>query len=319
MSALAATLTLLWALQEPATATVGQPACERTDNACKARVFVTKAATAEPAKRARYLYSASRSYLALFAQTGNIQDLCSARRKFDQSVAVSDQTATQRASFEESRPELETLEKKHSARCRSSNHRKKAEPIAVTRSTPSATPPMAAESAPSSQGAVPSPAPGPLELLATPSTPDEPIAADAGLLAIPKTAAAEGPAAPPTTALPRRRPTARIAAGASLLVAGVGFAGGLAASLVARDRMNGAIAALDATATAQGRELTPGESAMAKDADARYIRFGHASAAFGTLAGLSLVTGVVLLAVPPARTTLRARVRPVGAGLHVTF
>ena len=121
MSALAATLTLLWALQEPATATVGQPACERTDNACKARVFVTKAATAEPAKRARYLYSASRSYLALFAQTGNIQDLCSARRKFDQSVAVSDQTATQRASFEESRPELETLEKKHSARCRSSS------------------------------------------------------------------------------------------------------------------------------------------------------------------------------------------------------
>ncbi len=134
------------------------------------------------------------------------------------------------------------------------------------------------------------------------------------------TLATEGPAPVPTTALPRRRPTARVAVGSSLLVAGVGLAGGLAVSLVARDRMNGAIAALDATATAQGRDLTPEEKAAAKAADARFVRFGNASVAFGTLAGLSLLTAVVLLAVPPkARATSRARVRPAGAGIHLTF
>ena len=123
---------------------------------------------------------------------------------------------------------------------------------------------------------------------------------------------AEGPAPLPSTSLPQRRPTARVAVGASLLVAGVGLAGGLAVSLVARDRMNDIIAALDATATAQGRKLTP--------ADARFVRLGNAGAVFGTLAGLSLVTAVVVLAVPPkARATSRARVRPAGAGIHLTF
>ena len=160
MSSLAATLTLLWALQEPAPVTTG-PSCERTDNACKAKLFVKKAATAEPAKRARYLFSASRSYLALFAQTGDVQDLCAARRNFEQSLAVPEQTASQRASFEESRTELEALEQKHGARCRPSNRRKKSEPIAVAQSTPAATPPVA-DSGSSTQTPASSPAPVPL-------------------------------------------------------------------------------------------------------------------------------------------------------------
>jgi len=311
MSSLA-TLTLLWALQEPAPATTGRPSCERTDNACKAKMFVKKAATAEPAKRALYLFTASRSYLALFAQTGDVQDLCSARRNFEQSLAVPEQTASQRASFEESRTELEALEKKHGARCRASSRRKRAEPIAA-RSAPAA-PPMAAESDSSTQLTTTSPAP----LLVASSAPHEPVAADDGLLPVPTTATKTGPAPAPSVTLPRRRPTARVAVGASLLVAGVGFAGGLAVSLVARDRMNGVIASLDATATAQGRELTPYETTTANSADARFVRLGHAGAAFGTFAGLSLLTGVVLLALPPkARVT--SRVHPAGAGLHLTF
>jgi len=315
MSSLAATLTLLWALQSPAPVTTSRTSCERTDNACKAKMFVKKAATAEPAKRALYLFTASRSYLALFAQTGDVQDLCAARRNFEQSLAEPEQTASQRASFEESRAEPEALEKKHSARCKPSNRRKKAEPIAVARITPAATPPVAAESDSSTQV---SPAPVPLELLVASSTPHEPVAADEGLLPVPTTATAEGPAPAPVMALPRRRPTARVALGASLLVTGVGLAGGLAVSLVARDRMNGVIASLDATATAQGRELTPNETAAANSADARFVRLGHAGAAFGTFAGLSVLTAVVLLALPPkARVT--SRVRPAGAGLHLTF
>ncbi len=314
MSSLAATLTLLWALQEPAPVTTG-PSCERTDNACKAKLFVKKAATAEPAKRARYLFSASRSYLALFAQTGDVQDLCAARRNFEQSLAVPEQTASQRASFEESRTELEALEQKHGARCRPSNRRKKSEPIAVAQSTPAATPPVA-DSGSSTQTPASSPAPVPLELLV--SSPQEPTAADEALLPVPTTATAAGPAPPPAAELPRRRPTARIAAGSSLLVAGVGFAGGLAVSMVLRDRMNDTIVALDASATAQGRDLTSQEIAAVNSADAGFVRLGHAGAAFGTAAGLSLLTGVVLLALPPkARVT--SRVRPVGAGIRLTF
>lgn len=316
MSSLAAALTLVWALQDPAPAMTGRPTCERTDNACKARMFVQKAATAEPAKRARYLFSASRSYLALFAQTGDVQDLCAARRNFERSLAEPEQTASQRASFEESRTELEALEKKHSARCKPSNRRKKVESSAVAQSTPAATPPVAAESVSSTQVVATSSVPVPLELLVV--SHHEPVAADEGLLPVPTTATAAGPAPPPSTAIPRRRPTARVAAGTSLLVAGVGFAGGLAVSLVARDRMNGVIASLDATATAQGRQLTLAETETANSADARFVRLGHAGAAFGTVAGLSLLTGIVLLALPPkARVT--SRVRPVGAGIHLTF
>lgn len=317
MISLAATLTLLWALQSPAPVTTGRrTSCERTDNACKAKMFVKKAATAEPARRALYLFTASRSYLALFAQTGKVQDLCAARRNFEQSLAEPEQTATQRASFEESRTELEALEKKLRARCRSSDRRKKAEPLAVARSTPAATPPVAVESDPSAQ--VPATSPAPLELLVVSSAPHELVAADEGLLPVPTTASAEGPAPAPVTALPRRRPTARVALGASLLVTGVGLAGGLVVSVVARDRVNGIIASLDATATAQGRELTPAETMTANFADARFVRLGHAGAAFGTFAGLSVLTAVVLLALPPkARVT--SRVRPAGAGLHLTF
>lgn len=317
MSSLA-TLTLLWALQEPVPATISQPSCERTDNACKAKVFVKKAVTAEPAKRARYLFSASRSYLALFVQTGNIKDLCAARRNFEQSIAVSEQTASQRASFEESRTELDTLEKKHSAHCKPSNRRKKAEPIAVARSTPAATPPVVAEPVSSTEVAATSLVSVPREPDVASSASHEPVPADEGLLPVPTPAAVAGPEPPPSTAIPRRRPTARVAGGASLLVAGVGFTGGLVVSLVARDRMNGVIASLDATATAQGRHLTPAETATANSADARFGRLGYAGAAFGTAAGLSVLTGVVLLALPPkARAT--SRVRPVGAGIHLTF
>lgn len=93
------------------------PTCEVTDNACKARQFIEKARTAPPKARALYLYTAHRAYLALFAQTGKVQDLCAARASFDRSVGVQGQGDGQRASFEASRAELEGLEKQFGARC----------------------------------------------------------------------------------------------------------------------------------------------------------------------------------------------------------
>lgn len=101
------------------------PTCEVTDNACKARQFIDKARTAPPGARALYLYTAHRSYLALFAQTGKVQDLCAARASFDRSVGVQGQSEGQRASFEASRAELLALEKQYGARCGAATKRRR--------------------------------------------------------------------------------------------------------------------------------------------------------------------------------------------------
>lgn len=134
------------------------PACEVTDNACKAREFIEKARTATPGQRANFLFTAHKSYLALFAQTGKARDLCAARASFDRSVGVKGQSDSQRARFEGARAELEALEQRHGARCGASARRQKRvepTPIALTGAVPTdASPPEppTVVAAPSSQG-----------------------------------------------------------------------------------------------------------------------------------------------------------------------
>lgn len=128
------------------------PLCELTDNACKARQFIDKSRTAPPGARALYLYTAHRSYLALFAQSGKVQDLCAARASFDRSVGVQGQSEGQRASFEAARAELEALERQFGARCGvAAKRRKRVEATPVAALTPDASagedepPPLLAE------------------------------------------------------------------------------------------------------------------------------------------------------------------------------
>lgn len=72
--------------------------CPPDDNGCKARRSELRAASAQtPDQRATYLRSAHRSYLFLFDKTGDVLDLCSARRTFDASMAVKDQSAEEHA------------------------------------------------------------------------------------------------------------------------------------------------------------------------------------------------------------------------------
>lgn len=132
MMLLVGSLTALLAVQDATSAapTTTRAPCEPTDNACQARVFVAKSTKAPPAQRALYLFTAHRSYLALFAQTGKLPDLCAARKNFDRSLAVKGQSEKQRASFEASRTKLEALEKQHGGRC-NSKPRKGPEPTAV--------------------------------------------------------------------------------------------------------------------------------------------------------------------------------------------
>jgi hypothetical protein len=130
--------TLLLALQAaPA------PGCEVTDNACKAREFIDKARTATPAQRAMLLFTAHKSYLALFAQTGKVADLCAARASFDRSLGVKGQGDSQR--IEKARAELEALEQRHGARCSTATRRRKpieATPIVLTNTPVVESPPV---------------------------------------------------------------------------------------------------------------------------------------------------------------------------------
>ena len=63
--------------------------CDPTDHGCKARRSEQKAASAtHPDDRATYLRSAHLSYISLFDRTGDVRDLCTARRVFEASLAI---------------------------------------------------------------------------------------------------------------------------------------------------------------------------------------------------------------------------------------
>lgn len=124
---------------------------------------------------------------------------------------------------------------------------------------------------------------------------------------------AEGPAPSPASsdATLLGRPRGRVIAGASLIAAGAGLAGGMAASLVERRRANAAILAVDRQATSEGRELSEAELAEARAADRKYQGLTIAAGVIGAAMVVSVVTGLALLAAPPRNTRhARLRVRP---------
>jgi hypothetical protein len=128
MSATACILAVLLAF-EAATPAATSAECPLTDNQCKARLYERRAAAAAtPGQRALYLHSAYRSYLFLFDKTGDVRDLCAARRSFDASLAVDDQPEPQRAKFEAGRDELTARERQSNASCGSVARRRARKP-----------------------------------------------------------------------------------------------------------------------------------------------------------------------------------------------
>jgi hypothetical protein len=92
--------------------------CSLTDNRCKAGLYERRAAAApNPAQRAQYLYTAYRSYLFLFEKTGDLRDLCAARRTLDASIAVAGQPQAQRTLSENMRVDLVSREHQKDAHC----------------------------------------------------------------------------------------------------------------------------------------------------------------------------------------------------------
>ena len=133
----------------------------------------------------------------------------------------------------------------------------------------------------------------------------------------PASAPREGPEpSPATTGV--RRTRAQIAVGSTLLISGAGLAVGFASCFAARSPLTARIAALDAQATAAGRDLTDAEMMAAFAADARYRRLSDAGKALGVLAAAGVLAGVLALALPP-RASRRVLARATGTGLRFDF
>lgn len=149
MIVIACSLAALLALQEASPPATSPGKCDLLDNRCKAKLYEKKAAIAgTPKLRGVYLFVAHRSYLALYERAGDTRDLCEARRLFDASLAVKDQSAGQLASFEALREELESHEREARVRCVSPGKRpQKKEPPIVAEATvkPSTRAPRARE------------------------------------------------------------------------------------------------------------------------------------------------------------------------------
>jgi hypothetical protein len=93
--------------------------CPRDDNACKARRHERRAkAATTPEDRAYYLHLAHRSYLFSFDRSGDVDDLCAARRNLDASLAIAGQSNQQRESTLAAQKDLLAREEKSPTSCR---------------------------------------------------------------------------------------------------------------------------------------------------------------------------------------------------------
>jgi len=113
--ALFAVVLVLNGAASPATTTD----CTPTDHGCKAKRSEQRAASAtRPDEQATYLRSAHLSYLSLFDESGDVLDLCSARRAFDESLAVKEQSADERARTKRLRGDLVAREREAKTSCK---------------------------------------------------------------------------------------------------------------------------------------------------------------------------------------------------------
>jgi hypothetical protein len=326
MTALASTLTLFLAVQDamPAATTTASSTCELTDNACKARLFIDKAAKAAPPQRAMYLFTAHRSYVALFAKTGDARHLCAARMNFDRSLAVKGQSDQQRASFEKSRTELEALEQKHAPRCEVSRKRNRPRPEKVAEAV-SPEPVGTAPAGPEPTSAAPEKA---REVATAMLDAGPELPAEAGLLDVP-TARTE---LRPVRAVPLEVPKtaflrpARVP-GRSLVIAGGTTIGlGLALTGVAGYAgvrvADASRRAFDNYEQVQGQgdaDALATQASLRRDFD-RWLPVTVSTAVVGTTA---LIVGAVLvrMGVRRMRDPLRAALVPVpnGLAIHARF
>jgi len=316
MNVIACIIATLLALEGAAPSTARPGKCPPADNRCKAELFVRQASTAKTARdRALYLHGAHRSYLALFDQTGEVKDLCAARRTYDQSLAIKGQPENQRASFAARQADLTSRERERGARCgRAAKRDSKPEPAIV------ATAPRLQDAPPVTNNA-PQP---PISAL-TSNGPSEPLPALLPVVARPRAPVAVRPSSPLSSthadmyqAKPGRR--LMITGGVSLSVglALTGVAGYLGGQLLSTWRDSQALH--DAAGPLGTEDQAARDATLASD----YQRLRAPTLALAIVGGSTLIVGAVLLGVGArrlARVASRAALLPMPGGLafHARF
>jgi hypothetical protein len=310
MNVIACMLTTLLALEGAAPSAASPGKCPPADNRCKAELFVRQAATAKTAKeRALYLHGAHRSYLALFDQTGEVKDLCAARRTYDQSLAIKGQPESQRASFAARQADLTSRERERGTRCgRAAKREPKPEPQVV------ATSPRPQDAPPATNDAPQQPA-----LALEPIVPSEPQSELLPVVARPRPPVAVRPSSPPPwthadvqAAQPGRR---LVIAGGVSLGAGLaltGVAGYLGGRLLGTWRDSQALH--DAAGSLGTEDQAARDAALASD----YQRLRAPTMAMAIVGGSTLIVGAVLVGVGArrlARVASRAALLPMPGGL----
>lgn len=307
--------------------------CKITDNACKAQDFERRAdQTADPTMRAWRLHSAHRSYLFLFDETGNVEHLCASRRMYEQSIAVKNLPASERAGLTARLAELETRERQHRPRCGKKVPRPRHDPPLLT-SASSKKPPSEHPTDASADDILASPGLAPVAEVSTgvaAPAHSEPLADP---VAAPVTSSAEAPAAgvaPPLRLEPhgdpllpvRRSPPPARRDGRPLVIVGSGtMLGGLALAGAA-----GFIGARLVDIRHQGQALADAVDGygsaeeVAQDAALRgaYRRTGAQTVALAVSAGALLIIGGVLTGIGArrmARVVSRTALLPAPGGL----
>lgn len=312
MNGIACMLATLLALEGAAPASASPNKCLPADNRCKAELFVRQAATAATAQeRALYLHGAHRSYLALFDQTGEVKDLCAARRTYDQSLAIKGQPERQRASFAARQADLTSRERERGARCgRAARREPQPEPLLVA-------------TAPRPQEPLTDATDIPLTLDA--SEPSAPQPELLPVVAQPRTPLVQRPSSP-SPRLPQDLPEAR--PGRGLVIAGgVSLGVGLALTGVAGylgGRMLGTWREARVLHESSGPLGTEDQAARDAALASDYRRLRAPTLVMALVGGSTLIVGAVLVGVGArrlARVASRAALLPIpgGLALHARF
>ncbi len=309
---------IAWVLVFTTTLEAAGPAdCPLTDNRCKAELFVRRAtAAASSAVRAKYLEAAHGSFLASYDASGEVRDLCAARKTFEQTLAAIGQDEVPRRLV----PLREALEKREQVRrprC-GSNGRKSSRASAVVRPAPVDVAPARTDSPP------PRAAEHTDELLPVPAA-TAVLRREPTVLAATETRPVGPPAA--TVVVPRASDSMRDASvrGDRRLVIAGSVTVGLGLSLIGvagyaiGERIETKRASLELLAEAQGHA---NEEQIARSVDLRdrYQTMGHLALGTSLAGGAAVIVGTTLAIVGGrrlARLARRVSLMPAPGGIAI--
>ncbi len=315
-------------------APAGPPECPLTDNRCKAERFVQRAATAtSSAVRAKYLEAAHGSFLASYDTSGDVRDLCAARRTFDQTLGeLGAETATKRLA--PLQQELEKREQARRPRCAPSPRKTSTAPVVARVRPPAEASPGSptgglTPTTPSNPEVPSTTPPSPERELMPVSTTSKTLAAaatspepQAPRVASPPPAVRDAPGPiDPMRSNPGRADRRLVIAGSLTLALGLSLVG--VAGYAGSQRIEARRASLELLADAQG-QATAEQTAQDIALRDRYQTMGHLALGTSLAGGAAVLVGTTLAVVGGrrlARIARRIALGPLRGGLafHARF